>query len=203
MSDLNILIVDDHALFGSGATELIQRNLNASVQQLENPLEVLDRDLTEIDLIITDIDMPQMNGLELIERINCKYSEKYILVISMHNKPSIVTKCIDLGVNGYILKFDSNDTFIEAIEKIMNDEVYFSKNVQEMLDHTKIIDIFLTPREEEVIKMISLGHQISEIAKVLFISTETVKTHVKNIRSKLNVKSKSEIIQYARDNLLM
>ena len=203
MSDLNILIVDDHALFSSGAAELIQRNLNANVEQSDNPIEVLEKDLSEVSLIITDIDMPQMNGLELIEQLKEKYPEQYILVISMHNKPSIVTKCIDHGVNGYILKFDDNATFIEAINSIMRDEVFFSQNVQEMLDNTKSLDVLLTPREEEVIRMISLGHQVSEIADSLFISTETVKTHIKNIRSKLNVKSKAQIIQYARDNLLM
>ncbi len=203
MSLIRILIVDDHALFSSGAAELIQRNLQAEVQQAGNPLEVLDMDLTAFDLIISDIDMPEMNGLELIEKLKKSKDCPNILVISMHNKPSIVTKCVDLGVQGYILKFDDNSTFIHAIESIASGETYFSKNVETMLENSQMADVFLTPREEEVIRMISLGHQVSEIAQSLFIGTETVKTHIKNIRTKLNVKSKAQIIQFARDNLLL
>jgi DNA-binding NarL/FixJ family response regulator len=203
MKQINVLIVDDHALFSSGAAELIQNHFDARVTQISNPADVLKLPVLDFDVILTDIDMPDMNGIELIEKIRAQHHNQRILVVTMHNKPSLVKKCQALGVEGYIVKFDDNETFLEAIQTVIEGEMYYSLEVQEMMEKEKESEVFLTPREEEVMRMICLGHQVSEIASQLFISTETVKSHYKNIRIKLNVKSKSDIIQYARDHLFL
>ncbi|MFY0628257.1 MAG: response regulator transcription factor [Reichenbachiella sp.] len=203
MNQLRILIVDDHALFSSGAAELIQNHFNAIVDKISNPTEVLSIAEMNYDIIISDIDMPEMNGIELIDYIKSKKSSQKVMVISMHNKLSIVSKCQNLGVEGYILKFDDNATFLEAIEEVLTGKQYYSSQVIELLNENIESNVFFTPREEQVIKEICLGHSVSEIGKSLYISTETVKSHYKNIRSKLGVKSKSEIIQYGRENLLI
>ncbi len=203
MKPLKILIVDDHALFSSGAAELIQNHFNAEVDQMSDPTKVLQTLDATYDVILTDIDMPQMNGIDLIRKIKQEKPDQKIMVVSMHNKQSIVSKCKSLGVEGYVVKFDDNETFLEAIEGVYEGESYYSLEVQEMMEELNETGIILTPREEQVIKMVCLGHRVSEIAAALFISTETVKSHYKNIRTKLGVKSKSEIIQYGRDNLII
>lgn len=200
---LKILIVDDHALFSSGAAELIQSHFKAKVDQISDPTEVLKLEKLDHDLIISDIDMPQMNGVELIERVKDIHPSIKVMVVSMHNKLSIVSKCQNLGVEGYILKFDDNDTFINAVKTVIGGEIFFSEQVIEMLSQNGDNSVILTPREEQVIKMVCLGHSVSEIADLLFISSETVKSHYKNIKSKLGVQSKSKIIQYGRENLLI
>ncbi|OHX66380.1 response regulator transcription factor [Flammeovirga pacifica] len=203
MPILKILIVDDHILFSTGIEQFLEKKMNASAVIVNNPLEALKLRLDEFDIILVDMDMPEMKGYEFINKARLSYEEQKYLIVSMHRKQSLLKKAINSKVNGYILKDDHPDSFIEAIETILKGESYFSEGLEHLLMLEKSKDILLSPREEEVLRLQASGKSMSEISEDLFISLETVKTHVRNIKAKLELDNKADVIKYAIDNLLV
>ncbi|ANQ49513.1 response regulator transcription factor [Flammeovirga yaeyamensis] len=199
----NILIVDDHILFSTGIEQFLQKELNAVVVIVNNPIEALGMRLNEFDIILVDMDMPEMKGYEFINKARLNYDDQKYLIVSMHRKRSLIKKAINSNVNGYILKDDHPDSFIEAIKTILNGSNYFSPGLKDLIDDEEKQQILLSPREEEVLKLQAHGRSMSEISDELFISLETVKTHIRNIKIKLDLDNKADVIKYAIDNLLV
>ncbi|WP_281614406.1 response regulator transcription factor [Flammeovirga sp. SubArs3] len=198
-----ILIVDDHILFSIGIEQFLQKRLNAIVVIINNPLDALNEPLDQYDIVLVDMDMPQMKGYEFIKRARQQFENQRFLIVSMHKKQSLLKKAMNSNVNGYILKDDHPDNFINAIKTIVAGGKFFSPSLEMLLQQQDIHQLFLSPREEEVLRLQATGKSMAEISEQLFISLETVKTHIRNIKIKLELDNKADVIKYAIDNLLV
>jgi DNA-binding NarL/FixJ family response regulator len=205
----NILLADDHQMITDGIKALLADEGQIKiVGEARNGLQVLDilkREGRNIHVIVLDINMPGMDGIETSRRIRREYPWVRILILSMYDKPGFIQQLIKAGVSGYILKNTGKDEFLTAITKIMNNEEYFSKEVTDSVlksyrSHMNEGTAELTKREQEILKLLANAHTTQEIAEKLFISPHTVDTHRKNLLSKLNLKSTPALVKYALEN---
>lgn len=197
---MKIILIDDHSLFAEGLSKIIaDRFTNADIQYFQSIKSFEDAavERQEIDLIISDIELPGEDVFPFFE----EYAQVPILVISMHNKLHVIRKCLELGVKGYILK-DDHDKFEKAIKMLLNNDTYYSPQVKKKLKLLETRENILTPKEETIIRLIAEGKSNNDIADELFISINTIKTHRKNIHSKLNMSSTGELIKYFYDNYI-
>lgn len=209
MEKINIILVDDHQMFRDGVKSVLSDEANISVigevgngQDLYTLLEN-----TKADLIITDISMPDISGIEITKFVSENYPEIKILVLSMHSNEEFITKALSSGANGYLPKDTSMNELLEAINTIYHGENYFNKDISNTIlksiinksktksDTEKIES--LTKREKEIIRLVVEGLSNKEIAGKLFISIRTVDSHKTNIMHKLNLKSSVELVKYA------
>ncbi len=163
-----------------------------------------------IDIIVTDINMPEMDGIELSKKIKDDYPDIKTLILSTHSEISMVQKCIKNGVDGYLLKNAEKEELITALKEIYKGEKYFSQSIKDdymnsvfTSKKTKSSLIQLSRRELEVLKLITKEFTALEIAEELFISQNTVNTHRKNLLSKLNAKNTAGLVMYAVQNGLL
>ncbi|OFX80264.1 MAG: hypothetical protein A2X12_04225 [Bacteroidetes bacterium GWE2_29_8] len=181
------------------------------VGEAANGEEVLEMvDSLKPDVVITDITMPKVDGLELIAKLpdNIK-----IIVLSMHDDYENIISAIEAGANGYIHKNSSQEDLIKAIRSILKGDKYFSQAIAETLINNfgktredskpKYPDVKLSKREIQILVGIANGYKNSQIAEKLFISTRTVDTHRTNIKRKLNAKTTADIVLYAIRNDFM
>ncbi len=163
----------------------------------------------EIDILLTDIMMPEMNGQELAKQVKQKHPGIKILALSMSGQGQTVNEMInDSDIAGYVLKNIGKQELIHAIEKIANGGIYFSEEVLKELEHfsdvkKQNIDANLTAREIEIIKLIEKEFSNKDIASSLFISERTVETHRKNIFRKTKTNSVIGLIKYANEHKLI
>lgn len=208
---IKIGIVDDHQIVVDGLLALLKDSKNISIVFFEtNPVNVLSiLERTSIDILITDIMMPEMPGNVLVKRVKDAYPETRILALSMSADGDLVNEMInDVDISGYALKNIGKEDLIEAIEKIANGGIYFSKEVIEELGKSDIRNkkceaINLTDREIEIIRLIEKEYNNKKIAETLFISERTVETHRKNIFRKTQTSSALGIVKYAYEHKLI
>ena len=207
MKDVRILLVDDHQLIIDGLQSLL--NDTEGIRVVSNSsngksaielLEVLD-----VDVILMDIDMPIMNGLDAAKIIKQKHSSIKIIMLSMHSEKAMIKDLIQIGVDGYLLKNSSKEELINAIVKVSAGGQYFSSDVtlSLLIDDSSEIrgnslkGVNLTNREIEIIKLIAEGYTNKEIGEKLFISHRTVDSHRTNLMKKLEVNNVAGLISYA------
>ena len=201
-----ILIADDHDLVIDGYKSVINSTAEFEIAGVaKNGKEVQTFFETQTcDIIILDINMPDMNGVQTIEYLNNKTPSLKILVISMLTSPLLVKKVLDLGVDGYLFKTNSAENMLTALRQIVQNKKYFEESIQQTTKsrfvftfniNGKSIDI--STRELEIIKLVSFGKSTTEIADSLFISPYTVQTHRKNINLKLDTHNTAEMISFA------
>lgn len=209
--DMNhkVLIADDHKLFSEGLASLVQQIEGCEVVGIaSHGQEALDLlKITNVDLLITDIHMPGMDGLELIRRVKEQHPNVKILVISMYYDPSVVEEVFEADAEGYILKDADISELIKAIHRILDNSTFYSNTVLEaMLKHTRqqkkkqVSELELSQREKEILRYIMQELSSEEIAQKLFISKRTVDTHRKNILQKTQVKTLVGLIKYAYEH---
>lgn len=208
MEKINLLIVDDHFMFLQGLQSILKQNENINISGIasdgEEALKFLAKN--KVDLVITDISMPQISGVELVMEIQRLYPKTSTLVLSMHNDHATITKLIQLNVNGYLLKNAEKQELLKAIETIAQGENYFSDEVRKVyMDGSfnrqkTTLKPELSLREIDVIKLIVDEFTAKEIAEKLCISVHTVESHRKNILSKLNVKNVAGLVKFAIEN---
>ncbi len=211
---INILLADDHQLIIDGITNLLEdeKDINV-VGHCNNGVEVLENlpKLT-VDVLLLDLDMPQMNGLQCAERVQNKFPNVKIAILTMHQEKALIQKFIELGVQGYFLKTIPKSELIHAIKTIASGGDYFPSDVTKALLQKPVItpDILqspllaeLTEREIEIIKLISQGLSTKEIGDELFISPRTADTHRTNIMRKLDLHNVAEIVRFAFQNKLV
>ena len=201
---MKVLILDDHSLFARGLGRILEDNLEQSEINICNNIASIKSkciDLYTLDLFISDIELPNEDIYELLALLAEKIPELPVLIVSMHNKLSVIKKCQSLGIRGYILK-DDDHLIIKAVNAIRNGESYFSEKVMNTLNILEKKEMVLTPKEEEVIAYLAKGYSNQEIADKIFISYNTVKTHRKNIYRKLGLNTNGDIIRYYYDNYI-
>ncbi len=211
---IKIIIADDHQLFIEGVRSLVDSMENIEIiAELSNGQEVLDTiHENPCDLILMDINMPIVDGIEATKQIKKSYPQVKILMLTMFSSRDYIEKLLKAGADGYLLKNTDAKELKLAIETVVNGDSYFSKEVtariMEGLQKKKTDDKFkhlieLTEREIDVLKLIVQEFTTAEIAEKLFISTHTVETHRKNLISKLNVRNIAGLVKYAMQNGLV
>lgn len=205
---IRVVIVDDHQMFVDGIKLLIKSMPNIDVVGEGNNgaqvIDVLSR--VHADIVLMDINMPQMDGLEATKHIVAKYPKCKVLMLTMHNTVNYVETLLKAGAHGYILKNTGVDELQKAIETVVSGEAFYSPEVtsriMEGLQKKKAIhretgNVSLTDREKDVLKLIAQELTTTEIGERLFISHHTVESHRKNLISKLGVRSAAGLVKYA------
>ena len=205
---IRIIIADDHTIFAEGLKTLLNLQNDIEVVSIVTNGKKLLNDLqnNNYDLILLDVNMPELDGIDTAESIKKEYPDLPILVLTMYDRKDILKKMISKGVNGYILKNSDPEELIEAIKITSSGGNFFYKNIEEEIDKknvppkSKYDDTFntnLSKREKEILKLIAQGKTSSQIANQLFLSVFTVDTHRKNIASKLEIHNTADLVKYA------
>jgi len=210
MASYSIILADDHALVRQGLRRILEGTDDLEVVgEANDGLELLQL-LTHVtpQMVILDIFMPNLRGIEAITEIKTMYPEVKVLILTMHRDKEYLYLALSAGAKGYLLKEDAPKELFAAIAKVRQDKTYispyFSDQVVDDLVQIGKRDakvIFeadpLTPREREVLKLIAEGKSSKEIANLLFISVFTVNNHRANIMEKLNLKKATDLVKYA------
>jgi two-component system nitrate/nitrite response regulator NarL len=205
---INIIVADDHQMFIDGIKLLLKMRKDFSVvAEAKTGLEVLEvLKAKKADLILMDVNMPDMDGEETTKQVKKLYPETKILMLTMFNTRDYIEKLLRAGADGYILKNTGKEELSLAIDTVMGGDAYYSKEVTERimegLQKKKVIEsnpffIELTGREKDVLRLIVKELTSHEIADQLCISFHTVETHRKNLISKLQVKNIAGLVKYA------
>jgi len=205
MNTKRIIILDDHTLFLKGIALFLKTystKYDLYIYQSISKLKKDKLDFNEFDLLISDIDMPGEDTFELFESLKTKYPKFPILVISMHKKTIIINKCKELNIEGYLLK-NEEEQLKTAVETILKGGEYYSKTIQEFYAQIKNTQNILSSREEEIIKLIAEGYNNQEISEKTNITIETVKTHKKNIKTKLKISTPHEMVTFVKQNFIL
>jgi DNA-binding NarL/FixJ family response regulator len=209
MNKIKTIIADDHTMFLQGIDSMLKNEDSIEIvgkaTNGQEVLAILENKMTNV--VVLDISMPKMDGIELTKALKQKYPEIKVLILSTHSNSQMIAKLIRIGANGYLLKNAEKNELLEAIHTVSGGNQYFSKEVKEIynefslkLNQNSITTTQLSSREEEVIKLISQGLTTQEIGDKLFISLNTVNTHRINLLSKLNVKNTAGLVKYAIEN---
>ena len=206
---LNIIIADDHSIFLEGITALISSNTIKVVGNFKNGQEVLDFLKTQkVDLVISDINMPVMDGITLAKKAKKLYPDTKVMMLSMYEEKYIMNKALKAGADGYMSKNAGKKEILNAIERCMSGEKVtlssLNKFTQKSIKNTEtsIKKIILTGREREILKLITEERNNTDIALALDISKRTVETHKKNMILKLGVTNTVGLIKIAIKNKL-
>lgn len=207
---IQVLLVDDHAILRDGLRTLIAQEddmeVTGEATGSEQLMDMLPN--TTPDIIMMDINMPQMNGIELTKWVKSNYPAIKIIVLTMYNNDEYFMAAIREGADGYLLKDSPSKDVIGAIRTVIDGESVIpptmTKKLLSMHQHeNQTEDNSLTPREMEVLLALVEGLSNKEIASKLYISDKTVKIHVSNIFKKFDVKSRSQAIIFAVQNNLV
>ncbi|MBX2962384.1 MAG: response regulator transcription factor [Cyclobacteriaceae bacterium] len=205
---MKTVLIDDHTILLDGIRALLEREgeheILATATNAEEGLDLLRQH--KPDLLITDFNLPGMDGLSLIRRVKQLFPEMKIVVLSMHDETHLVKEILKEGVNAYILKKDSHKELLEALRQVYDGKVFLSDEINKMLikslnnpDENRL----LTDREREILKLIAKEYSNKQIAEELFISERTVETHRKNIFRKTGTTSLVGLIKFAYANNLV
>jgi len=200
--NFEIVLADDHAIFRKGIRKIIEGIDGVAVcGEANDGLELLELLKTaRPDLIILDISMPNLRGLEATEEIKRLYPEIKILLLTMHKKKSFVQLGLKAGADGFLLKEDADSELYRAIESLKQGDKYLSPLLSTImfdLSLTRPETEALTRREREILKLLAEGKKSQEIANILFVSIHTVRAHRYNLMKKLKFKSLADLVRYA------
>ena len=199
---MKVLLIDDHEMVRLGLKSFLSMQTDIEqVLEAQNGQEGVELALKERpDVIIMDIVMPEMNGIEATMAILETWPEAKILILTSYLDNEKIYPVLDAGAKGYMLKTSSADEILHAVRKVARGEIAIetevSKKVQYHRNHIELHDD-LTARERDILGLLAKGYENQRIADELFISLKTVKTHVSNILSKLEVSDRTQAVVYA------
>lgn len=202
MTPYKIILADDHVMFRQGIRNFIEKLEHVQISgEVDNGLELLELLQTSVpDLIILDIAMPKMRGLEALREVKKRYPQVKVVILTMHGNKEFVRQAVSEGVDGFILKEEPSSELIDAIKAVRVCSQYFSARLSEALlsfargeEEPEV----LTDREKEILRYLARGLSTQEISATLFISVHTVRRHRYNIMQKLNLHSMTDLIRYA------
>ena len=212
-ANLNILLVDDHQLFIDGLSGILEKEgLASSLLVANDGKEALEKlRKNEIDLLLLDLSMPGMDGIEVAKISKDRYPETKIIILTMSNETHFVLELLDLKVEGYVLKDVGQEELLRAIRMVVDGNNYFSNEVNIRIQNElrrsrrqrEKPEISVTKREREVLKFVVKGYTSKEIAEVLFIAKATVDTHRKNLLSKFKLKNTANLVKFALEKGLV
>ncbi|MES2650927.1 MAG: response regulator transcription factor [Bacteroidota bacterium] len=208
MPKINLFIVDDHQLVVDGLRSLLNNEEQYTIVGYSNqPKEVIDMlEHLNVDVLLTDINMPEMTGVELTRNVKKKFPKIRVLALSMFGERQVIKEMIDAGISGYILKNVGKHELLEALDKLANGQNFFGEEVTKELMKSFRNEgegSHLTNREIEIIRLIESEYSNKRIADLLFISERTVETHRKNIFRKTGTQSIVGLLKYAYDHKII
>ena len=205
--DIRVILIEDDKTIREGYSYLIDRadgiKMVNSYASFEDAEPYLISDFP--DVILLDIELPGLNGLESIGRIKKKYPSGHIIILTVYDNEENIFKALSAGASGYLTKNSPSFKILESVKEVMTGGGPLSAGIAKMVIHSfrKKPDSPLTKRETQILECIAEGKSRTTIANELFIDKETVKTHIKNIYSKLDVNSKEGAIRIARQDKLI
>lgn len=208
MEPIKIVIADDHMMVREGLKQLLELDGDIKVVGQAGEGETCINLVNELnpDVVLLDINMPNMNGMQTLQRLRNSGNTQKVLMLTIHNEVDYLLRCMELGANGYILKDSESSVLKKAIETVFQGETYIEPSLTpEMKERIKNSqsnnsDDILTKREIDVLKLIAEGLFNKEIAYRLNISEKTVKNHVSNIFKKIGVSDRTQAAVYAIKN---
>jgi two-component system, NarL family, response regulator NreC len=212
---IKVLIADDHQIIREGLRVMLEREPDIKIVGEAEDGRMAERLALELlpDVIIMDVAMPDLNGIEATRQITAKLSGVKIIALSMHDDRRFVLNMLKAGVAGYLVKDDAFKSLSKAIRMVMINKSYFSNQISDMVDGNyltssngkKSTDVqLLSGREREVLQLVAEGKTSNQIAEKLHISAKTVETHRQQVMFKLNIKNVAELTKYAvREGLTM
>jgi len=209
---INVMIADDHSLVREGIRQLLELDGDiVVVAEANNGKECIDLlDEEKTDVLLLDINMPYMNGLQVLQYLREMKKNVKVLILTIHNEVEYLVKAVEIGVDGYVLKDSNSSVLKKAIYSVYNGESFIQPELAPLMKvklneknmSNNVVDS-LTKREIEVLKLLAEGLFNKEIAFTLAISEKTVKNHVSNIFKKINVSDRTQAAVFAiRNNLV-
>jgi len=208
MGKIKVLIADDHTILRQGIKALLDNQAEIEVigeaKDGREALTLIERLLP--DVILMDIAMPGLNGLEATRRIKKKFPKIKVLVLTMYTNEEYVFQILNAGANGYLVKETAFQDLISAIRAVYRDEAFMSPSIskkvinrymQRVRETNNTTGDILTTREREILQLIAEGSSSKKIAEALFISPKTVETHRTHIMDKLNIHNRTDLVKYA------
>jgi DNA-binding NarL/FixJ family response regulator len=206
---IRIFIVDDHPMVVAGLRSLLDKIENIEVAgDVSNAFDAIPfLKNNTVDVILLDINLPDISGIDLCKKINKEFPNIKILGISTFSERSYISRMIGNGASGYLIKSASKEEIAEAIQTVMNGKMYVSVSMEHLtrplsLTPTDALPA-ITKREKEILSLIAEGLTNNQIAEKLFISPLTVDSHRKNLLTKLNVNNTASLIKLAVENHLI
>lgn len=206
---IRVLIAEDHLLVRAGIRALLEKAGDMHiVGEASNGQEAVDmvREARP-DVLVMDIMMPRLNGIQAAEQIQGLKLPTNILLLSMYSDAGFIHKAIQSGVKGYVLKSSVSDELLEAVRTVAGGETFLSAPISEIIEgnatHPNLSGVddnpfaALSPREKEIVQLIAEGHTSTEIGKILFISGKTVEKHRVRLMKKLNVRNIAGLVRLA------
>ena len=211
---IRVLIADDHQMLREGIISMILGSSEIEiVGQAANGIEVLNMlEKTEVDVLLLDINMPHMDGVETCKKVHKLYPLVNVIALTMYDEGALITKMVRNGAKGYILKNTGKEKLTAAIRTVYNGKNFFSDSVKDALfmsmspvlkSNSGAFIPKLTKREKEIITLVINEFTTAEIAEKLFISVKTVETHRKNLLQKLNVRNTAGLVRIALEKDLL
>ena len=209
MNKIKIYLVDDHQMLIDGLKALLSGETHISIVGESNLPKQALKEIIDYnpDIVLTDINMPEMDGIELTESLKKQNPKIKVIALSMFGERQTISDMLKAGVNGYILKNTGKQELLNAIDKVANGGTFYSDEVNaEMMRASTISEskeISLSVREIEVIELIAKEYSNAKIAETLFISERTVETHRKNIFRKTDTKGILGLLKYCVDKRII
>ncbi len=209
---MDILLVDDHKILAEGLAEVIKKTKKYKIKGIltrgNDVLPFLEKSLP--DIIILDIELPDISGIILAKEILKKYTGIKILVLTMHREPEYFEELFNAGIMGFVNKNIDKSEILKALDMIREGNTYYGReiineyiNYQKKPPISKDEDLRITTREKEVLKLILEGNTTLEICEKLFVTKNTIDSHRKNLLSKLGVRNTAELVKLAIEQKLV
>lgn len=203
---VRILIADDHLMVREGLKQILELDGDIKVvAQADDGIQCLEQiEAVQPDVVLLDINMPNMNGLQTLEKMHELGRKEKVLILTIHNEVEYLMKAVEIGINGYVLKDSESSVLKRAIFAVFEGENYIEPSLtpalKEKMERQEEKYELLTKREVEVLKLLAEGLFNKEIAYRLSISEKTVKNHVSNIFKKIGVADRTQAAVYAIKN---
>lgn len=195
-----VLLVDDHQLIRQSLKVLLESGDDLSVRfEAADGLEAVDLISTEkasqIDIIVMDVSMPNLDGIEAARRIHFVHPEIPVLILTMHDEPAVLDQAIAAGVSAFVTKDVASEYLLDTVRRVLAGEIIFPPRIAANLRSASTGDIeVLSTREIEVLQLIADGHSTEDAAQELFISVKTVKNHLASAYSKLGARDRTQAV---------
>jgi len=198
---IRVLLIDDHSLVLDGLKTRLERSgfIEIAGTATDGPTGIEAATQLQPDVVLVDINLPGMNGIEVVEILTEQHAHIKLLVLSIHDDQEYILDVARIGAKGYVLKSASADEMVSAVRTAYSGGTHYSSEIAEiLLQQNKHCSTTLTTREQTIITLLASGLSSKQMASELHISTRTVETHRRNIKMKLKISNTPDLVRYAQ-----